>query len=369
MDYVTCVCINDALPPDQKKFDCINDKVDLKYVPDSKTIDLFNELQKLKKQSNVGSDYSKFLTEEIFNDEKKLTKIYSFASSLKRKGAKMDKIKADIREYISSSRTSDNKESTSSELIKIKSDETDSNVNIGETDPYSDDIKQPNLNSENPTSSKFNIWVAILFVLTFTIAILLIRIYILLDKKIRNLSARIDKTIKKEQLLNTHSPHDTQNSKETLRILKLESTVKYLEHSISKLTFTSISKEEKSPELILEISKTHTPQRITFYMATPNKEDGSFDISGQTDMFKPTQSLYKFTVDESNKSKAIFVFDSDEIGISEAVNTPHRYLDGVCEIENARNPNAKKIVTTTPGTAEKRNDKWVVTIKAKIKYE
>ena len=30
---------------------------------------------------------------------------------------------------------------------------------------------------------------------------------------------------------------------------------------------------------------------------------------------------------------------------------------------------AKKIVTTSPGTAEKRNDKWVKITNAKIKYE
>jgi hypothetical protein len=369
VDYVTFICINDALPDNQKKFDCINEKADLKYVTDSKTIELFNELQNLKNKSNVGSDYSKFLTEEIFNDEKKLTKIYSFATSSKRKEAKMDKIKAEIREYIISSTGSDNIENNSPESSQINSDETDSTVNNGETEVYSDGTKQPNLNSENLTSSKFNIWIIILFVLIFTIAILLIRVYILLNKNVKNLNARIDRRVKTEEFLNISRPSNPPQSNESLRIGKLESTIKNLEYLISNLSSPTISTEEKSPELILTVPKSNIPQSIVFYMATPNKEDGSFNISSQTETFKPTQSLYKFTVDNSNSSKAKFEFFSDEAGIRDSVDSPQTYIDPVCEPQNARNPNAKKIVTTSPGIAEKRNDKWVKITNAKIKYE
>jgi hypothetical protein len=47
---------------------------------------------------------------------------------------------------------------------------------------------------------------------------------------------------------------------------------------------------------------------------------------------------------------------------------PNKYIKPVCEELNAFNQNANNIVITS-GIAEKRNDKWIVTTKAKIKYE
>lgn len=365
VDYVTCICINDALPTGQT-FNCQTETLSKGNISDSKTLALFEEFQTLKTQRNV-ADYLNFLSEEIFLDGVKFKKIHDFAE--KRKGAKIDKIKAEIKEYIRNSITSNNIESTSSESSKIKSEETDSTVNNGQTELYSDGINQPNSNSENPASSKFNIWTAMLFVLMFTIAILLIRIYILLNKNVKNLNARIDRRIKTEELPNIGRPLNTQNSNESLRIGKLESIIKNLEYSISNLSSPTIYKEERSPEVMLTVPNANVPQAIVFYMATPNKEDGSFDISSQTETFKPTQSLYKFTVDNSNSSKAKFEFFSDEAGIRDSIDSPQTYIDPVCEPQNARNPNAKKIVTTSSGTAEKRNDKWVKITNAKIKYE
>ncbi|TDE04281.1 hypothetical protein [Flavobacterium sandaracinum] len=361
VDYVTCICINDALPTGQT-FNCQTETLSKATISDSKTLALFEEFQTLKTQRNI-TDYLNFLSEEIFSDRVKFKKIHDFAE--KRKGAKLDKIKADIKEYIRSSTTSENKESNSSESSKITSDEINSTVNNGETETDQVGIKQPKLNSEN----QFNIWIAMLFVLICTIAILLIRIYILLNKNVKNLNARIDRRTKTEELPNIRSHYNSQNLNENSRIEKLERNIKNLEFTISKLSSPTIYKEEKSPEVLFEVPKAYIPQSIVFYMATPNKEDGSFDISSQTETFKPTQSLYKFTVDNSNSSKAKFEFFSDEAGIRDSIDSPQTYIDPVCEPQNARNPNAKKIITTSPGTAEKRNDKWVIITNAKIKYE
>lgn len=365
VDYVACICINDALSNGQT-FNCKTETLSKGNISDSKTLALFEEFQTLKTQRNV-SDYLNFLSEEIFSDRVKYKKIHDFAE--KRKGAKIDKIKAEIKEYIRSSTTSDNTESTSSESSKIKSDETDSTLSSGETEPYSDSIKQPNSNSETSASSKFNIWTAIFLALLLLIAVLVLTIYFNINNKIKKLNERIDRRVKKNELTNIISPQNGQNSNESLRIGKLESLIKNLEYSISNLNSPTIYKEEKSPEVLFEVPKANFPQSIVFYMATPNKEDGSFDISSQTETFKPTQSLYKFTVDNSNSSKAKFEFFSDEAGIRDSIDSPQTYIDPVCEPQNARNPNAKKIITTSSGTAEKRNDKWVKITKAKIKYE
>jgi hypothetical protein len=365
VDYVTCICINDALPAGQT-FNCQTETLSKATISESKTLALFEEFQTLKTQRNI-ADYLNFLSEEIFSDGVKFKKIHDFAE--KRKGAKLDKIKADIKEYIRSSTTSENRESTSSESSKITSDEIGSTVNNGETEPYQDGIKQANLNSETSASSKFNMWTAISLGLLLLIAIFVLTIYFNINNKIKKLNERIDRRVKKNELTNIISPQNGQNSNESLRIGKLESLIKNLEYSISNLNSPTIYKEEKSPEVLFEVPKANIPQSIVFYMATPNKEDGSFDISSQTETFKPTQSLYKFTVDNSNSSKAKFEFFSDEAGIRDSIDSPQTYIDPVCEPQNARNPNAKKIITTSPGTAEKRNDKWVKITKAKIKYE
>jgi hypothetical protein len=365
VDYVTCICINDALPAGQT-FNCQTETLSKATISESKTLALFEEFQTLKTQRNI-ADYLNFLSEEIFSDGVKFKKIHDFAE--KRKGAKLDKIKADIKEYIRSSTTSENRESTSSESSKITSDEIGSTVNNGETEPYQDGIKQANLNSETSASSKFNMWTAISLGLLLLIAIFVLTIYFNINNKIKKLNERIDRRVKKNELTNIISPQNGQNSNESLRIGKLESLIKNLEYSISNLNSPTIYKEEKSPEVLFEVPKANIPQSIVFYMATPNKEDGSFDISSQTETFKPTQSLYKFTVDNSNSSKAKFEFFSDEAGIRDSIDSPQTYIDPVCEPQNARNPNAKKIITTSSGTAEKRNDKWVKITNAKIKYE
>lgn len=122
---------------------------------------------------------------------------------------------------------------------------------------------------------------------------------------------------------------------------------------------------EINTEIVLEVPPK--PAQEIFYMATPDQNN--FDLSSLSNSFKPTQSLYEFTVDNQDKSKASFIFYSDEVGIKDAVNYPHRYLEPVCEPQNALNQNAKSITTIKPGIAEKRNNQWVVTTKAKIKYE
>ena len=367
VNYVTCICVNDALP-DNEKIDCESQSINKLKITDSRTIDLFDELQNLKNKSIVG-DYSKLLTEDIFNDQEKLIKIYSFATSSKRKGAKMDKIKGDIKEYISRNKPSVKAENITNESTELQSSDTDSIVNNGEAEAHIAGNKQPNSNYNTTEATKFNVWTTITLGLLFLIATFLLLIYFKFNKKIDNLNKRIDRRIKKDESPNLASPHIIQSSNESSKIGKLEKDVKNIQDWIANHNSTAITMEEKSPELILTLPKPKVTQSVVFYMATPNKEDSSFDISSQTETFKPTQSLYKFTIDNSNSSKAKFEFFSDEAGIRDSIDSPQTYLDPVCEPQNARNPNAKKIVTTSPGTAEKRNYKWVKITNAKIKYE
>lgn len=109
-------------------------------------------------------------------------------------------------------------------------------------------------------------------------------------------------------------------------------------------------------------------QQIVFYMATPNN-DGFFNISSQHNSPKQGATFYRFHLDSKDKNTATFDFYSDEYGIRMCTSYPQTYLDPVCEPINAENPNAQKIITVELGKAEKKDEKWTVTKKAKIRYE
>lgn len=126
-----------------------------------------------------------------------------------------------------------------------------------------------------------------------------------------------------------------------------------------------IVEDEKPVVFDLSVS---TPKVTEFYMSTPNP-DGSFEADQGSDAFRNTVSLYKFTVSANNPLKATFVFSSDAVGTSDSLNNPKTFIEPVCYQANDAFPGASKVFTTTPGTAEKRNNKWVVVDKAKIKYQ
>jgi hypothetical protein len=54
----------------------------------------------------------------------------------------------------------------------------------------------------------------------------------------------------------------------------------------------------------------------------------------------------------------IYFFHSDEIGIKDAVNYPHRYLDSLDGTTNASNQKMPKHNTTSPGIAVKKKRQW-----------
>ena len=108
-------------------------------------------------------------------------------------------------------------------------------------------------------------------------------------------------------------------------------------------------------------------QKEEFYLSTPNK-DGSFNNNGKSKTFKPTASLYHFTVMNRIKNTAEFEFVNDEGAVVRALNYPDTCLLPVCKEVNALNPNARTIQTVKKGIVQLMNDKWVLKEKAEIKY-
>ena len=108
-----------------------------------------------------------------------------------------------------------------------------------------------------------------------------------------------------------------------------------------------------------------------YYLSTPNS-DGTFNTSSMSQLFRPSASVYKFRVTESNGTEwAEFTVANDYDAVKDALSSPGSYLDPVCESENTFFPDAKKIKNVKPGRAMKQGDKWVVKPehKARIRYE
>lgn len=111
------------------------------------------------------------------------------------------------------------------------------------------------------------------------------------------------------------------------------------------------------------------PKAEILYASIPSK-DGFFNENAISNNINPTASFYKLTITDSYGQKAKFEFlGNDERAVKDATNAPERILRPACKINNALNQNAKRIKTTTPGTAIKQNGKWEIDTLAEIEYE
>lgn len=369
VDYVTCVCVNDALP-NNRKVDCDNNQLDLSTIPeDAKvTIYLYNEFQKLKEKTKISNNLQ-FFTEDVFNNEKQYSKIYAFAKSRKEKNT-FDPLKLKIEKFIQNKGT--NETSTNSNSDQLNSSLGNSE-NAGIDNPehevaVADIVKNNTTPPQSSAFFSFNFWTLFL---TF-LFLIVIALHIILSRKISAVEKNLENKFGKIKNDNSR-PLSSLPIDYSSKIKNLENQIRDVEYqlknSIQKNLSNNIVTDSTIPKINNEVKLEVPPKPIqeVFYMATPDQNN--FDISSLSNTFKPTQSLYEFKVDNYDKSKASFTFYSDEIGIRDAVNYPHTYLDPVCESQNALNQNAKSINTIKPGIAVKRNDKWVVTTKAKIKYE
>lgn len=372
VDYVTCVCVNDALP-DINKVTCDNGQLTLSAIPatEKSTIALFNEFQKLKEKTNI-NDNLRFFTDEVFNDKKQYSKIYAFAERRKLKNT-FAPIKSKIEIFIQNKETETNlnPNQSTTELGKLENSATENQDSLSTIDM---DVRNNTIPPAPATFYSFNFW----SFFSIGLSILSIILFITLHKQKSKLKIDYNNKIEKIKRQNVSESSFSQivlsdkDGNLERKNKDLENKIKDLNAELQNLRQKNLREDtetnpfsETNTEFFLEVLPK--PIQEEFYMATPDQNN--FDLSSLSNTFKPTQSLYKFTVDNQDKSKASFIFHSDEIGIKDAVNYPHRYLETVCEPQNALNQNAKNINTIKPGIAEKRNDKWVVTTKAKIKYE
>lgn len=221
------------------------------------------------------------------------------------------------------------------------------------------------LTAQNSFFDMVDLWTILACVLFTGIALFLWK----LNSEISYANKKISEMEHKIRFLNKTQVADNQG---TNNVRELRREVDELKRIIRELERSaSVSKVEPAVsegpvEVILEVPKKEL-DNVVFYMPTPIDEK-VFDIRGKSDVFQPTRTLYKFLVHKSG-NRAEFEFHSDDMGVRDAVNYPQRYITPVCEPQNSLNQNSKKIITVQKGTAENQGDKWIVTQKAKIRYE
>jgi hypothetical protein len=128
----------------------------------------------------------------------------------------------------------------------------------------------------------------------------------------------------------------------------------------AKINQTGVSNPSTNPPVIKQSSSK------TFYMSAPNS-DGSFWVRNSKQELDPTASCYKF--DETAPGVANFSTVDAPAFFSLALQNPSFIIEPVCEPLNPRTSERKRIITKSPGKAQKDGDKWIVTEKAKIRYE
>lgn len=153
---------------------------------------------------------------------------------------------------------------------------------------------------------------------------------------------------------------------------KLAHKIEKIEKDIELLNETIQSYHKRLAELVEEKMKflnPPAPNEATpqiFFMPAPS-ENGVFKDASKIESFNPSVVMYKFNL--IRKDEARFSFNADEVLRRDAINSPYRYLEPVCEIENPYHQNPRGVKTITEGKAVREGESWKITQKARIKYE
>lgn len=106
----------------------------------------------------------------------------------------------------------------------------------------------------------------------------------------------------------------------------------------------------------------------TFFMPVPNR-DGSFEDNHKSNKFEWTESVYKFEVINSERTKAVFSIVNDNRMIKRAMSGYDVYIKPVCRGTNAFNMNATIILTEEKGKVTLNGSTWLLDEKAAISYQ
>lgn len=367
VDYFMCRCVEIA---EKKELDCDSqNRQKINQVAQKNTKELISEIERLRPNSDDVWNKSQLialLTDTVLHNRDVYPRIYAFAhKDLDREAVVFSTLIQSVTDFV-------DKLPALEVTVEIPLDRAPT-VEVAEG---RDEIQHATMSrpvSKERDSSFFSFK---LNIANLSLAVLILVICILyvtnirhgLNHQIANLERRLAAKEKPFALLELEGKL-RELRREVNVLKKKQPTERNENHSGVAKEAPVIVTVEDDVEAKDNVSST-PPLKEVFYMPTPN-QDGSFESSSQTSHFKPTVSLYKFSISSVDLSVSEFEFSSDEFGVKDAVNYPQTYLDPVCEAINAVNQHAKRIITVKKGIAKKEGDKWMVSPenKARIRYE
>jgi hypothetical protein len=164
--------------------------------------------------------------------------------------------------------------------------------------------------------------------------------------------------------INDHDKRKIFNLEEENSKLKQENASLILKNS------EAIYRDEINNVTVENSELVHTNSKVQqkiFFSRQPNY-DGNFRNDLRNDFFEASLSMFKFKIDKDYKNKASYEFCGDSVISNSVAYHPDNSISLVCDFENSRNNFSAKIDTTKTGVVELRDDIWIVTKKAVIKF-
>ena len=374
VDFMSCICVTGAMSNNSsiKNIDCEKEKIKKDNIPsgDSKTLDLFNEFEKLKKTDDSTEKTILFLTKDIFKSDK-YQKVKQFAE--KRKGQALENIILQINSKANSLADSNINDKNNAETSDSNISSTGNQVANDETEVTSQESENIEQNATNDNIDKHDIGVVSFiknhwfdFIL---LSLIFVSLYYIIKRRnyasIKRVEYMFDEykknDVSNDKPINQYSNNNQYNRLEG-QITTLERRIDFIEEKLKKVD-ANLIKEIPSPVVVFEtpIVKPPLNEEIVFYKHAPH-ESGYFDVDNNVNI---GDAVFKFSVNKNNTNLASFEILKDNKRL--ILDYPNKYIKPICDELNALNQNAFDIIVT-PGQVEKRENKWVIKTKAQIKY-
>jgi hypothetical protein len=201
--------------------------------------------------------------------------------------------------------------------------------------------------------------------LLLVIILLSIGLIVVVLKKQKTKEVKKEK--KQEPNIYYRNPYEAEVERYKEQIKTLNLKVDHLESKLSDLNI------QNNNELIVEISDIDSPEdlkptsSIRYYLLAPIA-DKTFSDEHKSSVSEYGNSMFLFTISEK-ETHATFEFCGDTKVLSYVMDFPDESIERVCEYENSKTDYKSEIITTKPGEAELRGEKWIVTKPAKIKFQ
>jgi hypothetical protein len=349
-------------------------------IDQSATIALCDEIQKLKLNGNRTmsgkSSIIEYLSEGVFNESKKYSKIFKFSESRKTRPDFLkwkESLKSKLRDLLD--KVPDIDTITQKENIP---NEVNERQDVDALHYYEIEKENDIRKSKDEKLITFNINVISLF-FTFLIGIFLFfllkpkKIEVASDNKKKDSKVKIleEKLDKIEQIVfsssyKNKSNFDFKGLADEIYILRKE--IDAIKSKVFNENLVVSNSQNTFVEAIIKpqvFEEKKAPIEV-IYLPNPDM-DGSFNDSSSSKTYIKGTHIFRLT--KINSQRANFQIEDDESAVRLALTYYDKFIIPVCESENQFQDNYKRIYTQMPGEVSLENGKWIITRKARIKYE